>query len=376
MTTDSIQNADHRMTARAAYGVASQLRGQSRDLLTSTRHPGSTLAASWIASSVAETVRAFEETLRELAFRVQDPDATARLDMAAGLLAAGRSLTEDASALLADTGLGSSELAELRAAGLARNVPGPEAVPLARAEPMSVETFNQYTRSLPPRNAEILDRYTRGLPPRNPAEQILISRLATLDFTQAWEQARDDHLFPPSDTSSPGHSACQPGACPFDGPVPAGPAAATAARNLSDRIREEHFAHETPVREPGPHYEPGHYLSGTCAWESAVLPPVERAARALAREHLPADAPSERPGPARSSTARSSRRVTANEPGKGKAGTRMPRPPHALATESFPHGPAAGMRPDNGAGTSSGQSTHGAARRQPDQSQRATRRLR
>jgi hypothetical protein len=271
MTTDSIQNADHRMTARAAYGVASRLRGQSRDLLSHTRHPGSTLAASWIASSVAETVRTFEETLRELAFRVQDPEATTRLDTAAGLLAAARSLTEDASALLADTGLGSTELAELRAVGLARKTPGLEADPLTRDEPVSAET---------------LDRYTRGLPPRNRAEQTLISRVAAYDFTQVWEQARDGHLFPPPDAGSPGHSACQPGACPFDGPVPAGPAAAAAARNLSDRMREDHFAHVTPVREPGPHYDPGHYLSGTCAWESAVLPPVERAARALAREHV------------------------------------------------------------------------------------------
>jgi hypothetical protein len=51
----------------------------------------------------------------------------------------------------------------------------------------------------------------------------------------------------------------------------------------------------------------------------------------------------------------------------------FPRLCSALAAESFPHGPAAGLRPGNGAGTSSGQSVHGTARRQPDQSLRAAR---
>jgi hypothetical protein len=270
MTTDSIHNADHRLTAGAAYGVASRLRGQSGDLLSQTRHPGSTLAASGVAGSVAETVRAFEQTLRELAFRIPDAEAAARLDMAAGLLAAGRSLTEDASALLTDTGLGSSELAELRAAGLAREAPELEPVPQAAGDPVTQET---------------LDRYTRGLPPRNPGEQVLISRLAAYDFLHAWEQARVDHLTWPTDDDS-GLCACQPGTCPVTGPFPpAGPAAAAAARNLADRMREDHFAHGTVNQEPGPHYGPACH-EGSCPWDSAILPPGERAARALAREHI------------------------------------------------------------------------------------------
>jgi hypothetical protein len=44
-----------------------------------------------------------------------------------------------------------------------------------------------------------------------------------------------------------------------------------------------------------------------------------------------------------------------------------------LAARSFPYGPAAGLRPDNGAGTSSGQSAHGPGRRHPDQGPPTTR---
>lgn len=47
--------------------------------------------------------------------------------------------------------------------------------------------------------------------------------------------------------------------------------------------------------------------------------------------------------------------------------------PRVLAAESFPHGPAAGVRPGNGARVSSGQSAPGTARRLSGQSPRATR---
>ena len=48
------------------------------------------------------------------------------------------------------------------------------------------------------------------------------------------------------------------------------------------------------------------------------------------------------------------------------------RAPQALAAESLPHGPAAGLRPVNGVPVSSGQSAHSTARRPPDQGPRAT----
>jgi hypothetical protein len=55
------------------------------------------------------------------------------------------------------------------------------------------------------------------------------------------------------------------------------------------------------------------------------------------------------------------------------AGGGLPRLSRALAAESFPHGPAAGLRPVSGVRTSSGQSVHGTARRQPGQRPRAAR---
>ena len=60
--------------------------------------------------------------------------------------------------------------------------------------------------------------------------------------------------------------------------------------------------------------------------------------------------------------------------GETRQGVRALRTPHALAAQSFPHGPTAGLRPGSGAGTPSGQSDHSAARWQPAQSLRAARR--
>jgi hypothetical protein len=367
MTTGPDQDLDHRLTARAAYGVAQRLRKQARDMLSHARYPGGTETASWVSASLAETVRTFEDTLRELAFRVPDPEAAARLDVAAGLLASGRILTEDASALLADTGPGSSELAELRAAGLAREVPSVVPAQLAGDEPVSAET---------------LDRYTRGLPPRNPAEKALISRLATYDFSQAWQQARGDHLFPPPGTGSPGHSSCQPGTCPFDGPLPAGPAAAAAARNLAEQMREDYFAHGTARKEPGPHYEPARQELA-CPWHGPVLPPVERAARALAREHVIGGVtfPSARDAPAMAQK-RNQSGATALAAGQAFTGTPTASPAaasgrrsSATAAESVHRRPAAGSHPGGGPGESAARSPYSGARRQPGQSTRRPRGL-
>jgi len=68
-----------------------------------------------------------------------------------------------------------------------------------------------------------------------------------------------------------------------------------------------------------------------------------------------------------------STQATASKPGKDQDGAEASRTPHALAAESFPRDLRQGLRPDNGAGTSSGQSASSAARRQPDRSPRATR---
>jgi hypothetical protein len=65
--------------------------------------------------------------------------------------------------------------------------------------------------------------------------------------------------------------------------------------------------------------------------------------------------------------------VTASNPGEATEGAETPRTPHALAAQNFPYGPAAGLRPGNGAGASSAQSAHSTAPSQPDRGARATR---
>ena len=63
----------------------------------------------------------------------------------------------------------------------------------------------------------------------------------------------------------------------------------------------------------------------------------------------------------------------AAETGAGRVTSRDRPAVPALVVAGFPHGPAAGLRPDKGAGTSSGRSAHGTARRPADQSPRAIR---
>jgi hypothetical protein len=74
--------------------------------------------------------------------------------------------------------------------------------------------------------------------------------------------------------------------------------------------------------------------------------------------------------PGKSSLAVSTPDATAAPAPPAKPGTVTP-PAAPLAAESFPQNLRQGLRPDNSAGASPGQSAHSAARRQPDQSPQA-----